>query len=51
MRRFTPTQFGVGRKRFWYSPQLWRGQIKIIHRRTIAIMQHKRQMRMLCTCR
>ena len=31
MRRFTPTQFGVCRERFWCSPQLWRGQIKIIH--------------------
>ena len=31
MRRFTLTQFGVCRKRFWCSPQLWRGQIKIIH--------------------
>lgn len=31
MRRFTHAQFGVCRKRFWCSPQLWRGQIKIIH--------------------
>ena len=31
MRRFIHAQFGVCRKRFWCSPQLWRGQIKIIH--------------------
>ena len=31
MYRFIGKQFGLWRVRFWCSPQLWRGQIKIIH--------------------
>lgn len=31
MCRSNAKQYGLWRTRFWCSPQLWRGQIKIIH--------------------
>lgn len=32
MLRFTHTQFGVCREQFWRNPQLWREQLKIVHK-------------------